>query len=266
VASAIDPKTVPHQVLLLKSEQGQGKSTFFTNLMPEPLKDYMYSGVLNPVDKDTLIHLVECLVINIDEMETLTKHKEGALKEIITKSEIRIRRAYGRFSSNLTRRASMCGSVNHTNILHDKTGSRRFLIHEVESIDYQNMGNMDLVYAQAYSLYQSGFRFWFDTEDNKKVQEHNSRFEVQTVEEDLLLEHFERAEPNQPEAERLRATQILAHMHGGDLPPGANSASIRLGQALNKHGYHSSKKKGDKYWWVIKSNPAFKRKSRLFTN
>ncbi|MBP3192986.1 hypothetical protein NATSA_09960 [Natronogracilivirgula saccharolytica] len=248
VASAIDPNIVPHQVLLLKSKQGEGKSTFFQNFMPKQLENYMYSGTLDPTNKDTMIHLSECLIINLDELETLTKHKEGALKEIITKSEIRIRKAYGRFSSKLIRRASMCGSVNHTNILHDKTGSRRFLIHDVESIDYQNMSDMDPVYAQAYALYREGFRFWFDTEDNKKVQEHNSRFEVQTVEEELLLEHFERAKPDQPRAERLRATQILECMHGGDLPTGANSASIRLGQALNKHGYHSTRKNGSTYW------------------
>lgn len=253
VASALEPNIVPHQVLLLKSKQGDGKSTFFTWLMPVSLKSYMYSGTLNPTDKDTMIHLSECLIINIDEMVTLTKYKEGALKEIITKSEIRIRKAYGRFSSKLTRRASMCGSVNHSNILHDKTGSRRFLIHEVKSIDYQNLVNMDLVYAQAYALYRSGFQYWFDAEDNKKVQSYNLRFEVQTIEEELLLEKFQQANAYQPGAEQLKSADILKRLHGNQLPPNAHACSIRLGQALNKHGYQSVQKKGGTYWWVLES-------------
>ena len=208
----------------------------------------MYSGTLNPADKDTMIHLAECLIINIDEMETLTKHKEGALKEIITKNEIRIRKAYGRFTSTLTRRASMCGSVNHTSILHDKTGSRRFLIHEVTSIDYRNMGDMDMVYAQAYELFQSGFQYWFDTEENKMIQANNQRFELQTVEEELLLEHFQKAEPKQPGAEQLKSVQILKRVHGEKLPTNAHVCSIRLGQALHKHGFFSVQKNGSTYW------------------
>lgn len=252
----MEDKVVNHSVLLLKSAQGVGKTTFFENLMPNTLKDYFYSGTLNPAEKDTLVHLTETLIINLDELETLTKHKEGALKEIITKSEIRIRKAYGRFASKLTRHASMCGSVNHTAILSDPTGNRRFLIHDVESIDYQNMGNMDFVYGQAYSLYKSGFQYWFNLDDIKNIQAHNSQYEVQTVEEELLLEHYTQAEPKQEGAEKLNATQILRELYDDKLPNSPQVAVRRLGQALAKHGFNSVQNGGTKHWWIQPKNAA----------
>lgn len=251
VASAVDPKVINHSVLLFKGPQGIGKTTFFANLMPPVLKDYIYSGYLDPQNKDSMVHLSEMLLICLDELETLTKKSEGALKEIITKGEIRIRKAYGRFATSLTRHASFCGAVNNTNILHDKTGSRRFLIHEVKSIDYQSMGDMDKVFSQAYSLYKSGeFRYWFDTEDIKVIQAHNVRFEVHTVEEELLLDSFVPAKPKQHGALKLRSSEILKKLHDGKVPNGSHGASIRLGQALTKHGFESAQNGGSTHWWV----------------
>lgn len=48
-----------------------------------------------PGNKDTLIHLVECMLINLDELENLNRTEIGSLKELITKNQIRIRRPYG---------------------------------------------------------------------------------------------------------------------------------------------------------------------------
>ena len=159
VASGLEESVVNHCVLILQGGQGIGKTTFLLGLIPPALGEYVYSGTLNPADKDTMIHLSETLLINLDELETLTKYKEGALKEIITKSEIRIRRPYGRFSEKLIRRASLCGSVNDGAVLQDPTGSRRFLIHSVKSIQYNHRVDMDQVFSQALHLYTSGFQY-----------------------------------------------------------------------------------------------------------
>ncbi len=244
VASALQDSVVNHCVMILQGGQGIGKTTYLLGLVPYTLRDYVYSGTLNPADKDTMIHLSETLLINLDELETLTKYKEGALKEIITKSEIRIRRPYGRFSEKLTRRASLCGSVNDGAVLKDPTGSRRFLIHSVESIRYDHDVDMDKVYSQALHLFKSGFQYWFNGGDIQRIHSHNQQFENMSAEEELLLEHFEKADPANASCKKLSATKILEQIYRERLPSNVHSAKIRMGQALSKHGFTSVNRSG----------------------
>lgn len=95
VACAVDPKNVNHQVLVLVGNQGIGKTQWLNRLLPIPLKDYLYCGLVNPNNKDTLINLSENLLINLDELENLNKSELGSLKALITQSSIRLRKPYG---------------------------------------------------------------------------------------------------------------------------------------------------------------------------
>ena len=238
VASAIVDQVVNHTVLIFVGIQGIGKSTFFLNLIPKQLKEYIYSGALNPTDKDSLIHLSECILINLDELETLTKYKESALKEIITKSEIRIRRPYGRFSEKMPRHASLCGSVNEQSVLNDPSGSRRFLVHKVNSIHYQHQVNMEQVFAQAMHLFKTGFTYWFTPLEIQQVHAHNREFEMQSVEEELLLRHYVPVRSNDSAGKRYTATELMEQVHQESSGQAINhSSKIRMGQALAKHGF-----------------------------
>lgn len=244
VAGSLKESVVNHSVLILQGGQGIGKTTFLLRLVPYALKKYVYSGILNPAVKDTIINLSETLLINLDELETLTKYKEGALKEIITKSEIRIRRPYGRFNDKLPRRASLCGSVNDGAILQDPSGSRRFLIHSVQKINYKHNIDMDKVYSQALHLYKDGFKFWFDGADIQQIHAHNKQFENMSAEEELLLEHFEKADLNDGSYLKMSSTNILEYIYRDRLPTNAHSVKIRIGQALSKHGFTSVNRSG----------------------
>jgi len=161
VAAVLDNKTVNHTAIILSGGQGIGKTTWMLNLCPPELNDYIFSGTINPNNKDTLIHLAECMFINMDELENMNRTEIGAFKEIITKSAIRMRRAYGHHIEAFTRRASFMGSVNSSQFLTDSTGSRRFLCFEILSINYQHSIDLQMVYAQAYDLFQQGFKFYF---------------------------------------------------------------------------------------------------------
>lgn len=254
VASALEDDVVNQTVLILQGGQGIGKSTFLLGLCPDTLSEYVYSGNLNPGNKDSIINLSETIICQLDELETLTKYKEGALKELITKSEIRIRRPYGRFADKMTRHASLCGSINQGTMLHDPTGSRRFLIHKVRGIQYQHEVNIDKVYAQALHLFKEGFQYWFDGEEIRRINAHNKQFETQSVEEELLLQHYRKAKAGAAGADRMRATEILKRINEGSLPSGSHGASIRLGQALSKHNFNCTRSKGSTYWWVRRKN------------
>lgn len=254
MACALDPAVVNHTVLVLKGKQGCGKSTFLGNLMPPSIRDYYYSGPLDPKNKDTIVNLAECLIINSDELEALTKHKEAALKEIITKKDIRVRRPYDKYPKTLIRRASFVGSVNIDQILSDSTGSRRFLIHEALSINYQHAIDMNKVWKQAYDLYQSGFTYYFDQNEIKQINERNTAFEIIKSEEELLWNTYRPYKKGHGGAIKKTTTEILIELHGGRLPGNARSETIKLGLALNKLGFDHVKINSAKYYLLRRAD------------
>ncbi len=238
---------VNQTVLILKGGQGVGKSSFLQKMIPDSLRDYFYSGNLNPDSKDSVIHLAETFICMLDELDSLSKYKESALKEMITKADIRIRRPYARYAVKMVRHASLCGSVNHNAILHDPSGSRRYLIHTVEKINYEHDISMDKVFTQALHLFKSGVKYWFDGKDIDVINTHNQRYEVQTIEEELLLKHFKKSSRDESGARKMRASEILEEIYKNKLPANAHSAKIRIGIALSKHQFEHSELNGSKY-------------------
>ncbi|WP_312149605.1 VapE domain-containing protein [Empedobacter sp.] len=250
VACVTNEKVVNQTVIVFSGKQGIGKTTWMEKLVPKPLKDYLFSGTINPNNKDTLIHLAECMLINLDELENLNKTEIGSLKEIITKSHIRMRKAYGHNNETLPRRASFAGSVNTAQFLNDTTGSRRFLCFEVEHIEYHHNVNLDYCYKQALHLIDQGFRYWFNNEEIKAINENNEQYQIKSPEEELLLTWFEKADKETANA-FLNATQIatrLAFFSNINI----NSGTVnQLGKALKKHGFMRISKNGS-YVYAVK--------------
>lgn len=135
-ASWMQPEVVNHTALIMSGEQGIGKTTWLGNLIPTPLRKYVYAGMVNVRDKDSQVKLSECCIIIMDELENMSRNLD-ALKELITKRDIHIRRAYAFTHEHYTRRASFAGSINNKDFLHDITGNRRFLCFEAKQIDYR---------------------------------------------------------------------------------------------------------------------------------
>lgn len=250
VACVINEKVINQTVIVFSGKQGVGKTTWIEKLIPKPLKEYMFSGTINPNNKDTLIHLAECMLINLDELENLNRTEIGTLKELITKTHIRIRKAYGHNNETMPRRASFAGSVNTAQFLNDTTGSRRFLSFEIEAIEYTHTVDINLVYAQAKKLYEEGFRYWFNQEEIKEINQNNEQYQIRSPEEELLLTWFEIAD-RETANNFLNATQIAAKLAERAKLNITDGTIIKLGKSLKKHGYlRLSKKNG--YVYAVK--------------
>ncbi|MFZ4796573.1 MAG: VapE domain-containing protein [Bacteroidia bacterium] len=249
VASLIKPDIVNQVVIVLTGSQGIGKTTWCLNIIPPCLRNYTYSGSINPNNKDTLIHLSECMLINLDELENLNRSEIGSLKEVITKSTIRSRKAYGRNNENFTRRASFIGSVNTAQFLNDSTGSRRFLCFESLDIIQDFQLNYDQLYAQALSLFKNGFRYWFDKSEIEVITANNEQYQLKTMEEELLLTYFKKPSISDNTL-YLTATQILYKFASHANFSAGNANVINLGKLLKKHGFEK-KKKNSVYAWVV---------------
>lgn len=250
VAGAIDDESVNHTVLILSGAQGIGKTIYTRNLLPKVLEKYYYNGVINPDDKDMLIHLAECFLILWDEMCAKNRAESGKIKEIITKDKIRVRRPYGRYAETLNRHASIIGSVNDTELLTDTTGNRRFLIHEVEHIDYRTPENIDELWAEAYSYYKSGYKFWFDHDEISQLNVYNSKFEQQSEVEQRLLAKFVPGD-NNPESQRLTATEIMDELYDGTSRQYSRYDVVSLGKILSKHNFTSKRSGNQKKYQVL---------------
>ena len=262
VGCAIEPTVVNHTALILVGPQGYYKSTWLNGLVPKTLSKYKFIGTINPSNKDTLFHLSECYLINLDELETLTRHDLGSLKSVMTLPQINARRPYGHFNENHVRRASFVGSINKTEFLNDETGSRRFLTFEVESVNINHSVNMDMVHAQAYSLFKSGFQYWFGKEDIEKINSRNKTFAVITTEDELVARYFNLVElddKKNPKTEGtvfewLTATEIAERMRDSLKYAMTSDSARKIGIALVRAGF-AWKKSGPKTYAVIDKLP-----------
>jgi hypothetical protein len=250
VGCVLDDKVINHTVIVFSGKQGLGKTTWVEKLVPKPLKEYLFSGTINPNNKDTLVQLSECMLINLDELENLNRSEIGSLKEIITKTQIRMRKAYGHNNETMPRRASFAGSVNTAQFLNDSTGSRRFLCFELEGIKYQHNVDINMAFSQALFLFKSGFRYWFDQEEIKNITENNEQYQLHSPEEELLLTWFEPCSKEEATL-FLNASQIAAKL-ADRTKLNLNDGTInKLGKALKKHNFIKiSKKTG--YVYAVK--------------
>lgn len=246
-----------HVCLVLTGEQGKFKTTWLDNLCPLPLKSYLFTGKLDPQNKDVLTLIAECLFINIDDqLKALNKRDENELKNLITTPAVKYRRPYDVYIEEYPHLASFMASVNGNDFLTDPTGSRRFLPFEVMAIDIQAAKsiNMDEVYSEAVSLLESGFRYWFNDFEIEELHRQSSAFHVQTIEYEMLLQGFEQP-PEHATADCFMTTvQVMSYLK---TYTSLQLSEKRMGEALRKAGFVRISKrvngsKNPMYGWIIK--------------
>lgn len=235
----IDDRCTNQVMLVITGKQGAYKTTWLENLCPRELKKrYMFSGKIDPTNKDIETLIAECFLINIDDqLHILNKKDSEDLKNLITKSSVKYRRPYDPFIIEYPHLASFCGSINGNEFLNDPTGSRRFLPFEAASIDINAAKALDIdnVWRQAYFLFRSGFVYWFNQEEVALITQQNADFAMMSEEEQLILRLFAPAEPNEPNAVKLQPADILEQLQKES---GFKNLSMKkVGAALTKLGF-----------------------------
>ena len=163
VARIYQPRMVRTTMLVLASRpQNIGKSKL-VQWLATPFPGYFNESAINPDDKDHALRSADKFVWEVSELESTTARRDvGALKSFITRNEVTERPAYGRYSVVLPTMANYVGTVNieaNRGFLVDRTGSTRFMVCELEAIDwrgYVKAINPAQVWAQAVALYRKG--------------------------------------------------------------------------------------------------------------
>lgn len=197
------------QAFILMGGQNGGKTTLSRWLCPESLKPYYAENI--STDKDSLISLAENFIINLDELASLPRFEINQLKSMISKDEIKVRRPYDKKPTVAKRRANFFGSTNKDEFLTDETGSIRWLCFELVEIlwDYKTKIDINIIWAQAYSLFKSGFKYELSGEEIAENEKINANHQVRTAELELIQTYFEQSEKGKTLSEALTATDII---------------------------------------------------------
>jgi hypothetical protein len=209
--SLVDSYFNKQAFILVHDKQNSGKSTFCRFMCPAKLKDYIAENL--SVDKDSRILLTTNLIINLDELSTLSKVEINALKSLFSKEKINDRLPYDRRNSIIPRRSSFIGSTNQAEFLNDESGSVRWLCFIIDGIDwsYRQKVDIDKVYAQAYQLFLSGWSCDLTAEEIQENEVYNNQFQVTTSERELIDKYLESSD-KQNGGRFMTATEILMHL------------------------------------------------------
>lgn len=176
-------------MLVLASGQRIGKSTFAKWLCPLP-NHFLKSGI-NPDSKDANLRLADVLIQEVEELGATTRRADlEALKSFITKPFIFERPPYGRHPIYKPAVTSFIGTVNPDGVgfLNDPTGSTRFLVCEIEAIDFRYTDlSVDDIWAEAYWFYCNVPNCWQLTPEEMRLQEQvNEQFEMTLALDDVV--------------------------------------------------------------------------------
>lgn len=154
VARVYKPGCKVDHTLVLEARQGLGKSTMLRQLVGE---DWFLETEAELGTKDFLQDLRSKWVIELAELDTLTRSELSRVKAVLTKQVDRYRASYGRSSRDYPRQCVFTGTTNEDQYLKDDTGNRRFLPIKLTKILLALLAKeRDQLWAEAAHRYKAG--------------------------------------------------------------------------------------------------------------
>lgn len=223
-------------MLVLDSPQGTGKSLLSAFFSPK--RSLFIEAPINTQDKDCDIRLMSKFIWEVSELDATTRKADvSALKAFLTKSQVTVRKSYGRYDVVGQAMASFIGTINNTaGFLADETGNRRFWIIHLTSIDWSyTQLDIDQIWAQAYQMYQSGVDFTLTPEEQLVHEAINEGYETESALDGWVNQFFMLSGD---EDHCMTMGEIILHLTKQDIRLGGNEKfqSMEIGKALKKAG------------------------------
>ncbi len=189
VARVFEPGCKADCCLILEGEQGS-ESTALGHWLSRG-----YDEIADLGSKDAALQTRGVWVIEIAELDSLSRAEVGKIKAFMSRSTDRFRPPYGKRPIQSPRQCVFAGSVNHGTYLRDETGGRRFWPVNCPApvIDIDGLeAAKDQLWAEATSLYFDGKPWWLDSvELNREAsREQEERYEGDPWDE-LIMEWAE---------------------------------------------------------------------------
>lgn len=137
--------------------QDIGKDTFIRHLF-SGLKSYFANISMSDYEEKNFQNIIGKIVVNISEFDKTAKAHPAILKNVITSPQQTMRLPYERRAQDINFYCSFIGSSNTEDVLFDTTGSSRFAVIEIDSIDFgYDKSNPTQLLAEIRMLADSGF-------------------------------------------------------------------------------------------------------------
>ena len=198
--------------ILISEQQGWHKSTFCRMLLPPELRMFYTDSFDLAAESQCELRLTDCLLINLDEFDRYSSHKQSTLKNLMQMPSLRCRKAYARNATTLPRVASFIGTSNTPRLLTDPTGSRRFLCVELtHMIDVDTPICHAQLYAQCMHLLRNGERHHFTADEVANIELHNRAYRLLPPVEQHFRAHFRHPEEGE-QPQLLSAAEIHEYL------------------------------------------------------
>ena len=230
VATWMSDLSSNHEIFVLIGAPGIYKTTFFRHLLPPQLRMYFWENAHNSFSsKDDHLALAENCLVEIEEIDLQSPRDISELKALATSEKVKERRPYARFREEKHRLASFCGSGNQERFLSDETGNRRWLCHKVDHIDDPRTWGLDYdqLYAQLRDELRQGFRYWFDPDEQRRVERQNEAFRIESDEEQLIRSRLRRPSAGE-KVTLMNSGMICQFLNGGVVGRGLSTRKVGI--------------------------------------
>jgi len=218
-------------------EQGTGKTNFFRDLLPEPLRWLFVQNKLDGKEADVAKLMCSKWIIMDDEFGGKSKQDEKKFKELISTDKFSVRMPYQRYFEDMQRLAVLCGTSNDEHVINDLTGNRRIIPIQVNNIDEKKYNEIDktALLIEIYWKYRKNQKGWFlSKNDIERLNEVCFDSRQVAPEMELPLKYFRKADINEFRAKFLSSSEIRSII---EKKTGVRLSQQKLSISLKNIGY-----------------------------
>lgn len=197
--------------VLVSREQGMRKSSFCRLLVPDSLKNYYHDKVEFSANSHYEERLAKHALINLDEFDRISPALMPNLKNALQMKEVCYRKLCTNDHIRERRMASFIGTSNVTDLLTDESGSRRFMVQEVDHIIDCTPLEHKQIFAQLRHEIRSGERCYLTRDEEREMEEHNRVYYKALPEAEVFWKCFRRPDPDE-QWTGLSSAEIVAYM------------------------------------------------------
>ena len=227
VARIYRPGCQVDHVLVLEGPQGKRKSQAVKKLAPKP--EWVADQLSDVINKDAKMEVAGVMIIEIAEMEAVTRATSSNTKRFITNHIDRFRPPYGKQLITWPRQLVFIGTLNPLpgeGYLKDPTGARRFWPAACGEIDLAGLErDRDQLLAEAVHLYKAQMPWWLETPELEALA---------TAEQELRRYRDEWEQPIETWVEGKTEVTIAQVMKGALGLAVSHSGEIRVAKILKR--------------------------------
>ncbi|MEM9540961.1 MAG: virulence-associated E family protein [Cyanobacteria bacterium P01_E01_bin.42] len=237
VARIFDPGCKMDSALILKGDQGIGKSSFFRELGGAFFNDSM--GDIS--NKDDLLTAQAGWINEWPELETIfTRADVSKTKSFLSRQKDFLRLPYGRNVEEIQRSFVIAGTTNEDSFLRDPTGSRRFWILEMFlKLNIEQLRKeRDRIWGAAVTAYKAGESWVLTEQEQSEADRIAAQFNSQDPWEEAIAEHLGNCL-----GEEVSVKQLLDKVLSIDIGKQTVQLASRVGRILVGLGWKKIRKR-----------------------